>query len=204
MKKLIFKPPVYEDLIRLLSAWRVWVGGAFLGALVASILYFVLPPAYRAQATVMVDQHVEQVIPEEQTDLRKYSYLQRETDKLKVIAWSDQVLTRVGAQTGLSLSDLRDGRLELSQPSDGGWHFLANARDAQTASDLAAAWAGAFVEAVQLKPAGTSPYLEVGLSQATALPVARSVSAGAYIFWGAIAGVALLAFGLLFFDWKAA
>jgi len=55
-------------------------------------------PAYRAQATVLVDQHVEQVIPQEQTDLRKFNYLQRETDKLLVIAWNDQTLSRVTAK----------------------------------------------------------------------------------------------------------
>jgi len=75
MKKLILKPPSYDDLLRILSAWRVWIGGAVLGAAVASALYLIVPPAYRAQATVLVDQHVEQVIPQEQTDLRKFNYL---------------------------------------------------------------------------------------------------------------------------------
>src|SRR5512137_1923790 len=115
MKKLIFKPPAYDDLLRLLAAWRVWVGGAVFGAVVASIIYLIAPPPYRAQATVLVDQNVEQVIPQEQTDLRKYTYLQRETDKLVEIAWSDQTLLRVAAQTGWPLSSLRDGRLHLSQ-----------------------------------------------------------------------------------------
>ena len=120
MKKLILKPPSYDDLLRILSAWRVWIGGAVLGAAVASALYLIVPPAYRAQATVLVDQHVEQVIPQEQTDLRKFNYLQRETDKLLVIAWNDQTLSRVTAQTGLPVSKLRDGRLILNQPGDGG------------------------------------------------------------------------------------
>ena len=90
MKKLILKPPSYNDLLRLLAAWRVWIRGAVLGAAFASVLYLIVPPTYRAQATVLVDQHVEQVIPQEQTDLRKFNYLQRETDKLLVIAWDDQ------------------------------------------------------------------------------------------------------------------
>ncbi len=90
MKKMMLKPPAYDDLLHLLAAWRVWIGGAVLGAAIASIVYLIAPPLYRAQATVLVDQNVEQVIPVEATDLRKFNYLQRETDKLVVIAWADQ------------------------------------------------------------------------------------------------------------------
>lgn len=202
MKKLMLKPPAYDDLLRLLAAWRVWIGGAVLGAAIASIMYLIVPPPYRAQATVLVDQNVEQVIPQEETDLRKYTYLQRETDKLWLIAWSDETLSRVTAQTGLPVAKLRDGRLHLTQPSDGGWHFLADAPDPGTASALASAWAGAFVGELQSKPAGISPLLEINFTQQQDLPITRTVSIGIYVFCGALLGITLLALGLLFIDRK--
>ena len=202
MKKWMVRPPAYEDLLQLLSAWRVWIGGAVLGAVIASIVYLIAPPPYRAQATVLVDQNVEQVIPLEQTDLRKFNYLQRETDKLVDFAWADQTLARVSAQTGLPPAKLRDGRLQLSQPGDGGWHFLADAPDPASATKLASAWAGAFVDELQSKPSGISPLLEINYTQQTDLPVTRRVSYGLAVFCGALLGIALLALGLLFFDRK--
>jgi uncharacterized protein involved in exopolysaccharide biosynthesis len=202
MKKLILKPPAYDDLLHLLAAWRVWIGGAVLGAAIASIVYLIAPPPYRAQATVLVDQNVEQVIPVEATDLRKFNYLQRETDILVNIAWADQTLSRVTVKTGLPVAQLRDGRLQLSQPGDGGWHFLADASNPGTASALASAWAGAFVDELQSKPAGISALLEINFTQQQDLPITRSVSLGIYVFCGALLGITLLALGLLFFDRK--
>ena len=202
MKKWLLKPPKSEEFVRLLMAWRVWVAGAVVGAVVASLIYIVAPPQYRAQATVLVDQNVEQVIPVERSDLLIYTYLQRETDKLVELAWSDQVLSQVYTETGIPVTGLRDGRLYLSQPSDGGWHFLANAPDPEPASEIASAWAGSFVNAVEAKPAGISTLLEINLTQGQDLPVKRAVSMGVYVFCGAVLGVVLLAFGLLFFDRK--
>src|SRR5512140_218988 len=111
LKKSLLQPPTVEDGLRLLAAWRVWMGGAILGAVIASLIYLLFPPSYRAQATVLVDQNVEQAVPEEESDLRRYTYLQRETDKLKDIAWADQTLSRVSAQTGLPVAILRGARL---------------------------------------------------------------------------------------------
>ena len=202
MKQFLLRPPSYDDLLRLLAAWRVWISGAILGAVLSGIVYLFAPPPYRAQATVLVDQNVEQVIPQEQTDLRKYAYLQRETDILFEIAWSDQTLSRVTAQTGLPVVKLRGGLLQLSQPGNGGWHFLANAADPAGASALASAWASAFVEEIQSKPAGISPLLEVNFTQQQNLPVSRAVSLGIYVFSGALVGVTLLALILLFLDRK--
>jgi uncharacterized protein involved in exopolysaccharide biosynthesis len=202
MKIFFMRPPAYEEFLRLLSAWRVWMGGAVLGAAIASIVYLIAPPPYRAQATVLVDQNVEQVIPHENTDLRKNTYIQRETDKLVEIAWSDQTLFRVTAQTGLPVVELRDRLLHLSQPGDGGWHFLADAPNPGDASFLASTWAGAFVEEVQSKPAGISALLEINFSQRQNLPVGRTLSFGLYVFGGALLGIAMLALALLFFDRK--
>ncbi|HTX92056.1 MAG TPA: hypothetical protein VMC09_12655 [Anaerolineales bacterium] len=202
MNKILLAPPEREDLFALLSAWRIWVGGALLGAVLAAIIYFVAPPPFRAQATVLVDQNAEKAIPVEQTDLRKFDFLQRETDKLVLIAWADQTLGVVSAQTGLPVSALRDGRLQLSQPSDGGWHFLADSRDPQTASALAAAWAGAFVQVVQSKPAGINPLLEINYTQQQNLPITRTISMGTYVFAGSLIGIALLALAVLFIHRK--
>jgi uncharacterized protein involved in exopolysaccharide biosynthesis len=202
MKKALLRPPAYTDLLNLLAAWRVWIAGAVMGAAIASVVYLLAPLPYRAQATVLVDQNVEEVIPQEQTDLRKYTYLQRETDKLVEIAWSDQTLLRVSAQTGTPVAVLRADRLHLSQPDDGGWHFLADAPNPENASALASAWAAAFVEQLRLKPAGISPLLEINFTQQQDLPVRRAVSLGQYVFIGALLGIALLALILLFFERK--
>jgi uncharacterized protein involved in exopolysaccharide biosynthesis len=202
MKKLLLRPPAFTDLLHLLAAWRVWIAGAFLGAVLATVVYLLAPPPYRAQATVLVDQNVEAVIPREQTDLRKYTYLQRETDKLVEIAWSDQTLARVSAQTGTPVAALRADRLHLSQPGDGGWHFLADASEPVSASTLASAWAGAFVEQLRSKPAGVSALLEINFTQQQDLPIRRAVSLSQYVFSGALLGIALLALILLFFERK--
>jgi len=201
-KKWLLKPPQSGDLTTLLMAWRVWIAGAVIGAGAAALLYLLAPPPYRAQATVLVDQNVEQVIPQERSDLLINTYLQRETDKLVELVWSDQVLSRVSSMTGIPVVGLRSGRLSLSQPADGGWHFLANADNPADATLAASAWANSFVQAIQEKPAGISALLEINYTQAQDLPVNRAVSMGVYIFGGAVAGAALLALGLLFFDRK--
>ena len=199
MKKLLLKPPAYDDLLRLLVAWRVWLIGAVVGAILATIVYLVSPPPYRAQATVLVDQNVEKVIPAEETDLQRFNYLQEETNKLFDVAWSDQTLKLLSAHTGMTLTELRDGRLQLTQPGQGGWHFLANASTSGAASELASAWASAFVEEVNTKPAGISKILEINFTQKQDLPIFRTVSMGAYVFGGSLIGAALLALVLLFF-----
>ena len=202
MRKLILKSPTYDEFVQLLLAWRVWAVGAILGAAVASLVYVFIPPQYRAQATVLVDQHAEQVIPQERSDLLIYTYLQRETDKLKEIAWSDPVLSQLSSETGVPVSQMRNETLHLSQPSDGGWHFLADASNPSTAAAIASAWAKSFVEAVQAKPAGISTFLEVNFTQAQDLPVSRAVSMGVYVFCGGLLRAAIFAFGVLFIDRK--
>jgi uncharacterized protein involved in exopolysaccharide biosynthesis len=202
LKKLLLRPPTFEDILHVLTAWRVWMGGAILGAIIAGLLYMLFPPYYRAQATVLVDQNAEQAVPEEQTDLTKYAFLQRETDNLIEIAWADITISRVAAQTSLPVEKLRDSLLHLSQPGNGGWHFLADSADPKSASLLATDWAKAFVEEVQSKPAGINPLLEINFTQQEDLPVGRSVSLGIYIFCGSLLGVSILAFLLLFVEFK--
>ncbi len=57
-------------------------------------LYLLMPPPYRARATVNVDFNLEQAWPQE-TDRQQFYYLERETRKLEEIAWSDAVMQSV-------------------------------------------------------------------------------------------------------------
>ena len=51
----LLTPPTLEDLIRLLKAWRFWMFGALVGALIGAAVYYADPPPFRAQATVNVE-----------------------------------------------------------------------------------------------------------------------------------------------------
>ena len=81
----ILTSPSLEDLIRLLKAWRFWVSGAILGASLGAAIYYIVPPQYRARATVNVDFNLEQAWPQE-TDRQQFYYLERESRKLEEIA----------------------------------------------------------------------------------------------------------------------
>lgn len=148
-----------DFLAELFGSWRLWLLGAFLGALLAYAAFALFPPDYRARATVVVDSNLEeawQFFPDRQL----FQFLQRETERLEQLAWSDGVLQSVTASVpGHSVSELRDHALQLSQPSDGGWHFYANDPDPTTAQTLAAAWAQAFVDAAHAAVAA-SPELQ--------------------------------------------
>jgi uncharacterized integral membrane protein len=200
LKKWLLKPPNYEDFLRLLVAWRVWVAGAILGAIVAGLIFVLAPPQYRAQATLLIDQNVEQALPPNTSLTDKFSYLQRETDKLIIIAWSDNILADVSSQTGIPVATLRDGRLHLSQSGDGGWHLYADAPDAATASDIASAWAKSYYGALQDQGPGVSQYMQTRLVQVENLPIQREMPLAVFIFSGALIGAMILAFLLLFFD----
>lgn len=41
----------------------MWTGGAAHGVVLAAVIFFVLPPSYRGRASVLVDQIVDPVIP---------------------------------------------------------------------------------------------------------------------------------------------
>lgn len=202
MKKWLLKPPQGGDILRLLQAWRVWVGGAVLGAVIAALIYILAPPPYRACATVLIDHNLEEVLPHDIPDREVFYYLQRETDKLVEVAWADSTLEKVSVETGLPIPELRDAILRLGQPGDGGWHFYADSPDAAVASAIAASWAGSFYAALQQPGVGVSPALQSDLSQVEALPVERGISLGVYIFAGSFIGIIILACFLLFFDRK--
>jgi hypothetical protein len=204
--KLIFSPPSPDDLIRLLRAWRFWLAGAILGALLGAAVYLAAPPPYRARATVNVDFHLEQASPQNAPSVQFY-YLERETRKLEEIAMSDPVLNAVASQvSGTALQQLRGQKLQLSQPGNGGWHFYADDPDSQRASALASAWALAFAQQVKLEVAnpasGVEQYIAAVPSQTQDLPVERNVSLSLYLLVGSTSFLALSGLAILFFEFK--
>ena len=149
MKKRLFASSSVDDLIEILRAWRFWVLSSLVGALLGGVVYFIFPPDFRARATVVVDFNMEQAWPVD-SDRELFYYLEREARKLKEVAWSDETLAMVAEKAGnISVSDLRNDVLELSEPADGGWHFYANDPSLARAEELASVWAETFVTEVQ-------------------------------------------------------
>lgn len=147
MKAWLLRAPSQNDLIQVLQAWRVWLLATVIGALLGSAIYYVVPPMYRAQATVTVDHNLEQAWPYVEAERFLMTYLSRETQKLIEVAWDDATLQSVVDQNpGTSISDLRSGVLKLSQATDGAWHFWVDDPDANQASSLASSWARTFYE----------------------------------------------------------
>ncbi len=162
MKNRLFASSSIDDLIQLLQAWRFWVLGALVGAMIGGLLYFVFPPDFRARATVVVDFNMEEAWPVDE-DRELFYYLEREARKLEEVAKADATLAMVAEKVGdVTVADLRDGILELSEPADGGWHFYATASSPARAEELASIWAEAFITEVQ-----------AGIKTAIALDAAR-------------------------------
>ena len=196
----LFSPLSLDDLTRLLRAWRFWVLGALIGALIGAALYTIVPPPYRAKATVNVDFNLEQAWPQD-TDRQQFYYLERETRKLVEIAWSDAVMqVVVDANTGVTVNQLRDEKLQLSQPAEAGWHFYAGDRDPGVAESLASAWANAFVDAAQVEVASgaINEFVKLEATQSADLPLERSISLSVYLLAGSLGLLTLAVFIVLF------
>ena len=198
----LFSPPSLDDLIRLLKAWRFWSLGALIGVLIGAAIYYIAPPPYQARATVLMDFNLEEAWPQE-TDRQHFFYLEREARKLEEIASSDVVIQAVAENAGgITVDELRDKKLELSQPAEGGWHFYAIDRDLQRAEQLASVWAQAFAEQVSqnIKSSeGLNSFIQVDVTQSENLPVERSVSLSEYLLTGAIGFLLLSSLLVLFF-----
>lgn len=200
--KLLFSPPSLDDVSRLLKAWRFWLLAALLGALIGAAIYYVAPPPYRARATVLVDFNLEQAWPKD-TDRQQFYYLERESRKLEEIAWSDSVLQVVAANHGFTVSKLRDKKLTLSQPAEGGWHFYAEDQDRKIAAAMASAWAQAFAEQARARigqSGGLNSFIQIDVTQSADLPVKRSAPIGAYLLASALAFMTLAGIVILFFQ----
>ncbi|MEX1071331.1 MAG: hypothetical protein WEC37_01775 [Anaerolineales bacterium] len=159
--------PVEDPIANIFAAWRLWLLGALIGALLAWAIYQIAPPGFRARATVVVDNNLEEAwvfFPDRQL----FQFLARETERLEQLAWSDEVMQAVADQAqDISVADLRSEILQLGQPSDGGWHFYADHVDVHTAHLLAAAWAHAFVAAAQAAVVA-SPDLQIARADLSA------------------------------------
>ena len=204
--KWVLAPPTTDELTRLLKAWRFWLVGAMLGAFAGAAVYYVAPPPYRARATVNVDFHLEQAWPQN-TDREQFYYLERETRKLEEIAQSDIVLMALTkADPGVTADQMRAGKIQLSQPGNGGWHFFADDRDPARAAVLASAWAQAFVDQVHHEVTsaggGLEPYITASAAQLDYLPAGRAVPAGVYMLAGAALALTLASIAVLFVQTK--
>ena len=137
-----------DHILRVLQSWRLWVFGAIIGALLGGGVYALFPPPFRAQGSVVVDYNIEDLWSTK-LNVQYAFFYQRETKKLEALAYSDETLELVSDQiSDVSIQELRSGKLILSYPYEGIWHFWADDVDAQQAELLAKVWVEAFVERV--------------------------------------------------------
>jgi len=191
--------PSLDELIRLLKAWRFWMLGAILGAMIGAAVYYIIPPPFRAQASVNVDFNLEQAWPLD-TDRQQFYYLERESRKLEEIAWSDDVMNQLSSEFAIPVEDLRGAKLELSQPAEAGWHFYADDTDSQIAASLASAWAEAFVAKAQadVEAGNINEFVKLEVTQSANLPKERRVPLSGYLLAGSVGFLTLAVFAVLF------
>jgi hypothetical protein len=197
--KNIFTSPSLDDLINLLKAWRFWVLGALLGAVIGAAVYYIAPPQYRARATVNVDFNLEQAWPKD-IDRQQFFYLDREVRKIVELAWSDDVMNQLSTEFAIPVQDLRGGKLLLSQPAEAGWHFFADDDDSKIAAALASAWANAFSIKVQagIDAGDINEFVRLEVTQSENLPLERRISLSGYLLAGSFSFLTLAVFVILF------
>lgn len=195
----VLSSPSLDDFIRLLKAWRFWVLGATLGAILGAAVYYIIPPPFQAQATVNVDFNLEQAWPKD-TDRQQFYYLERESRKLEEIAWSDDVMGQVSSKFSIPVQALRGKKFQLSQPAEAGWHFYADDNNSQTAADLASAWAEAFVSKAQaeVKAGNINEFVKLEATQSKNLSKKRSIPLSGYLLAGSVGFLTLAVFAVLF------
>ena len=145
----LLSPPSLNDFLRLLRAWKFWLLFSMLGALIGAGVFYLFPPMYRAQATVVVDFNLEESLTEGD-DRALFYYLERETRKLVEAAWADETVGAISQKfADLTVAELRNERLRLSQPQDGLWHFYADDPDPARAEKTVSLWAESFNQQAQ-------------------------------------------------------
>ena len=145
----LLSPPSLNDFLRLLRAWKFWILFSVLGAAFGAVVYFIFPPDYRAQATVVVDFNVEESW-EQIPDRELFYYLERESRKLVEVAWADETMDALSQEfADLTVANLRNERLTLSHPQDGAWHFYADDPDPVRAEKIVSLWAESFNQQAQ-------------------------------------------------------
>ena len=236
----LLSAPNINSISRILQSWKLLIIAFLAGGLMGAAVYGLFPPPYRAMAVVVMDQNLEEIFPTA-PDREIFYFLERETQKLEELAWSDLVMQKVAQQTeGLSVVDLRGGMLHLSQPYDGGWRMYGISSEPETARKLANVWSNAFANIVMtgvenarnlrqaqkeltlLDPSditnaaliaelnlqvaqltessyGIHPEIEVFRSQKFDLTVTPIVNQGAYLFAGAMIGLAAMMIGIALF-----
>src|SRR5215212_5366752 len=181
----LFSPPSIDDFVRLLKAWRFWSVGTLIGALIGAAIYYVAPPPYRAHAVVLVDFNLEQAWPQE-TDRQQFYYLERETRKLEEVAYSDVVMEAIAeSDQNITTAELRNGKLLLSQPAEGGWNFYVDDKNPERAAALATLWATNFADQVRVHTTtadGLNSLIEVVVTRTASPPSERSISLSLYLF----------------------
>ena len=192
--KYLLSSPSLDDFIRLLKAWRFWVLGALIGSALGAAFYYIAPPEYRARAVVNVDFNLEEAFPDN-NDRQDFYYLEREARKMVELAYSDEVL----GQLDFPFAELRDGKLNLSQPAEAGWHFYADDSNPRTAEELASAWANAFVEKAQaeIEAGDLNEFIKLEVAQSAALPKERNLSISNYLLAGSSGFLLLSVFFIL-------
>src|SRR6185436_917595 len=105
----------------------------------------------------------------------------------------------LSSQFSISAQELRDKKLQLSQPAEGGWHFYADDPDPQVAASLASAWAEAFVAKVgtEIEAGNVNEFVKFEVTQSANLPVERRAPLSGYLLAGSAVFLALAVFAVL-------